>query len=106
MDPLCVRPAADPRGAPAHLIYPTGATTHMTSSIEATSSANATPATHRVTVDDLGSEEAFLTAIDETITHFNDGDIDQGTAVKVDRHDGLLATRYKTEPAVPRPPVP
>jgi hypothetical protein len=47
----------------------------MTSSIESTSSVNATPATAKVTVDDLGSEEAFLAAIDETIKYFNDGDI-------------------------------
>jgi small subunit ribosomal protein S1 len=67
----------------------------MTSSIEATSSAN------RVTVDDLGSEEAFLAAIDETIKYFNDGDIVEGTVVKVDRDEVLLDIGYKTEGVIP-----
>ena len=62
-----------------HETHPFGATVHMTSSIEATSSAP------KVTVDDLGSEEAFLAAIDETIKYFNDGDI-------VSRCSGGLAT--------------
>ena len=67
----------------------------MTSSIEATSSAT------RVTVDDLGSEEAFLAAIDETIKYFNDGDIVEGTVVKVDRDEVLLDIGYKTEGVIP-----
>ena len=67
----------------------------MTSSIEATSSAN------RVTVDDVGSEEAFLAAIDETIKYFNDGDIVEGTVVKVDRDEVLLDIGYKTEGVIP-----
>ena len=67
----------------------------MTSSIEATSSAN------RVTIDDLGSEEAFLAAIDETIKYFNDGDIVEGTVVKVDRDEVLLDIGYKTEGVIP-----
>src|SRR5437588_4470557 len=73
----------------------------MTSNIEATSSANATPATNRVTVDDLGSEEAFLAAIDETIKYFNDGDIVEGTVVKVERDEVLLDIGYKTEGVIP-----
>src|SRR3989440_2280778 len=73
----------------------------MTSSIEATSSANATPAGNRVTVDDLGTEEAFLAAIDETIKYFNDGDIVEGTVVKVDRDEVLLDIGYKTEGVIP-----
>ena len=67
----------------------------MTSSIEATSSAP------RVAVDDLGSEEAFLAAIDETIKYFNDGDIVEGTVVKVDRDEVLLDIGYKTEGVIP-----
>ncbi|GAB3862626.1 hypothetical protein GCM10029963_69290 [Micromonospora andamanensis] len=67
----------------------------MTSSIEAPSSAT------KVTVDDLGSEEAFLAAIDETIKYFNDGDIVEGTVVKVDRDEVLLDIGYKTEGVIP-----
>src|SRR5690606_38338388 len=75
----------------------------MTSSIEATSSANngGDAATTQVTVDDLGSEEAFLAAIDETIKYFNDGDIVEGTVVKVDRDEALLDIGYKTEGVIP-----
>ena len=80
---------------PAVTTHPTGATAHMTSSIEATSSAN------KVTHDDLGSEEAFLAAIDETIKYFNDGDIVEGTVVKVDRDEVLLDIGYKTEGVIP-----
>ncbi|GIJ47716.1 30S ribosomal protein S1 [Virgisporangium aliadipatigenens] len=70
----------------------------MTSSIEATSNA---PERNKVTVDDLGSEEAFLAAIDETIKYFNDGDIVEGTVVKVDRDEVLLDIGYKTEGVIP-----
>src|SRR6185312_5169721 len=81
-------------GAQVHQANPpTGATAHMTSSIEATSSASS----NKVTIDDLGSEEAFLAAIDETIKYFNDGDIVEGTVVKVDRDEVLLDIGYKTE---------
>src|SRR4051794_20887276 len=69
----------------------------MTSSIEATSSATRS----KVTVDDIGSEEAFLAAIDETIKYFNDGDIVEGTVVKVDRDEVLLDIGYKTEGVIP-----
>ncbi|HPU13152.1 MAG TPA: 30S ribosomal protein S1, partial [Aeromicrobium sp.] len=46
----------------------------------------ATPsAAPQVAVNDIGSEEDFLAAIDKTIKYFNDGDIVDGTIVKVDR---------------------
>src|SRR6266702_3493611 len=66
----------------------------MTSSTEATS-------TPQVAVNDIGSEEAFLAAIDETIKYFNDGDIVDGTVVKVDRDEVLLDIGYKTEGVIP-----
>ena len=66
----------------------------MTSSTEA----NPTP---KVAVNDIGSEEAFLAAIDETIKYFNDGDIVEGTVVKVDRDEVLLDIGYKTEGVIP-----
>jgi small subunit ribosomal protein S1 len=81
----------------------------MTSSIEGTSSATTTVSTNgstteaagKVTVDDLGTDEAFLAAIDETIKYFNDGDIVEGTVVKVDRDEVLLDIGYKTEGVIP-----
>ncbi len=66
----------------------------MTSSTQTTS-------TPKVAVNDIGSEEAFLAAIDETIKYFNDGDIVEGTVVKVDRDEVLLDIGYKTEGVIP-----
>jgi len=54
-----------------------------------------------VAVNDIGSQEAFLAAIDETIKYFNDGDIVEGTVVKVDRDEVLLDIGYKTEGVIP-----
>src|SRR5258707_1453577 len=65
-----------------------------------TSSTQAHP-TPKVAVNDIGSEEAFLAAIDETIKYFNDGDIVEGTVVKVDRDEVLLDIGYKTEGVIP-----
>jgi small subunit ribosomal protein S1 len=55
----------------------------------------------QVAVDDLGSPEAFLEAIDQTIKYFNDGDIVTGTVVKIDRDEVLLDIGYKTEGVIP-----
>ena len=76
------------------ILSASGAYPHMTSSTEA----NSTP---KVAVNDIGSEEAFLAAIDETIKYFNDGDIVEGTVVKVDRDEVLLDIGYKTEGVIP-----
>ena len=43
----------------------------------------------------------FLAAIDKTIKYFNDGDIVEGTIVKVDRDEVLLDIGYKTEGVIP-----
>ena len=55
----------------------------------------------QVAVNDIGSEEDFLAAIDATIKYFNDGDIVDGTIVKVDRDEVLLDIGYKTEGVIP-----
>ena len=52
-------------------------------------------------VDDFGSPEAFMAAVDATIKYFNDGDIVSGTVVKVDRDEVLLDIGYKTEGVIP-----
>jgi small subunit ribosomal protein S1 len=57
--------------------------------------------TAQVAVNDIGSEADFLAAIDETIKYFNDGDIVEGTIVKVDRDEVLLDIGYKTEGVIP-----
>ncbi|MBB1483580.1 30S ribosomal protein S1 [Tessaracoccus sp. MC1865] len=63
----------------------------MTSSTEAST----------VAVDDIGTREDFLAAVDATIISFNDGDIVSGTVVKVDRDEVLLDIGYKTEGVIP-----
>ena len=75
----------------------------MTSSIEAdlAPAAATSSATPQVAVNDIGSQEDFLAAIDETIKYFNDGDIVSGTVVKVDRDEVLLDIGYKTEGVIP-----
>ncbi|HUW78139.1 MAG TPA: S1 RNA-binding domain-containing protein, partial [Candidatus Nanopelagicaceae bacterium] len=54
-----------------------------------------------VAVNDIGTAEDFLAAIDGTIKYFNDGDIVAGTVVKVDRDEVLLDIGYKTEGVIP-----
>jgi small subunit ribosomal protein S1 len=68
----------------------------MTSTIDPT-----TRTTPQVAVNDIGSAEDFLAAIDKTIKYFNDGDIVEGTIVKVDRDEVLLDIGYKTEGVIP-----
>ena len=55
----------------------------------------------QVAINDIGSAEDFLAAIDATIKSFEDGDIVEGTIVKVDRDEVLLDIGYKTEGVIP-----
>ncbi len=55
----------------------------------------------QVAINDIGTEEDLLAAIDATIKHFNDGDIVEGRIVKVDRDEVLLDIGYKTEGVIP-----
>jgi len=66
-----------------------------------TSTIDPTRTTPQVAVNDIGSAEDFLAAIDKTIKYFNDGDIVEGTIVKVDRDEVLLDIGYKTEGVIP-----
>ena len=54
----------------------------------------------QVAVNDIGTAEDFLAAVDETIKYFNDGDIVEGEVVKVDRDEVLVDIGYKTEGVV------
>ena len=71
----------------------------VTPSPTATSSSTIT--SPQVAINDIGSAEDFLAAIDKTIKYFNDGDIVEGTIVKVDRDEVLLDIGYKTEGVIP-----
>ena len=55
----------------------------------------------QIAVNDIGDADAFAAAVDETIKYFNDGDIVEGTIVKVDRDEVLLDIGYKTEGVIP-----
>ncbi|WP_297849747.1 30S ribosomal protein S1 [uncultured Corynebacterium sp.] len=60
-----------------------------------------TSTTPQVAINDIGSAEDFLAAVDATIKYFNDGDIVTGTVVKVDHDEVLLDIGYKTEGVIP-----
>src|SRR4051794_27314000 len=68
----------------------------MTSTAEAPVST-----TPQVAINDIGTVEELLAAVDGTIKPFNDGDIVEGTIVKVDRDEVLLDIGYKTEGVIP-----
>ncbi|AZZ43274.1 30S ribosomal protein S1 [Acidipropionibacterium jensenii] len=80
---------------------PTEASTSNTVAVGDQQTAATATGTDSVTVDDLGSPEAFMAAVDATIKYFNDGDIVTGTVVKVDRDEVLLDIGYKTEGVIP-----
>ena len=60
-----------------------------------------TKAAKQVAVNDIGTEEDFLAAVEKTLKFFNDGDLIEGTVVKIDRDEVLLDVGYKTEGVIP-----
>jgi small subunit ribosomal protein S1 len=54
-----------------------------------------------IAVNDIGTADDFAAAVDLTIKYFNDGDLVEGTIVKVDRDEVLLDIGYKTEGVIP-----
>src|SRR6476646_1717549 len=59
------------------------------------------PGTPVVAINDIGTAEDFLAAVDATIKYFNDGDLVEGIVVEVDRDEVLLDIGYKTEGVIP-----
>ncbi|MEN9660739.1 MAG: ribosomal protein [Actinomycetota bacterium] len=55
----------------------------------------------QIAVNDIGSAEDFLAAVEATLKFFNDGDLISGTVVKIDRDEVLLDVGYKTEGVIP-----
>src|SRR3954468_18777701 len=55
----------------------------------------------QVAINDIGSADDFMAAIEGTIKEFNDGDIVEGVIVRVDRDEVLLDIGYKTEGVIP-----
>ena len=60
-----------------------------------------TSASPIVAINDVGTPEELLLAIDATIKYFNDGDLVSGIVVKIDRDEVLLDIGYKTEGVIP-----
>jgi small subunit ribosomal protein S1 len=60
-----------------------------------------TKAPQQIAINDIGSAEDFLAAVEETLKFFNDGDLIEGTVVKIDRDEVLLDVGYKTEGVIP-----
>ena len=52
-------------------------------------------------INDIGTAEDFLAAIEGTIKNFNDGDLVSGVVVQVDREEVLVDIGYKTEGVIP-----
>jgi small subunit ribosomal protein S1 len=74
--------------------------------MSSTTSAVADPTTAskgvaQVAINDIGTADDFLAAIEGTIKEFNDGDIVEGVIVRVDRDEVLLDIGYKTEGVIP-----
>lgn len=61
----------------------------------------AATATKQVAINDIGSADDFLAAVEQTMKFFNDGDLLEGTVVKIDRDEVLLDVGYKTEGVIP-----
>lgn len=59
------------------------------------------PSSNKVTLNDIGSAEDFLAAVEATLKFFNDGDLIAGTVVRIDRDEVLLDVGYKTEGVIP-----
>lgn len=55
----------------------------------------------KVAINDIGTEEDFIKAVDSTIKNFDDGDLVEGTVVRIDRDEVLLDIGYKTEGVIP-----
>ncbi len=55
----------------------------------------------QIVLEEFGSEEAFLAALEETVKEFDDGDIVEGVVVKVDADEVLLDIGYKSEGVIP-----
>jgi small subunit ribosomal protein S1 len=64
-----------------------------------TTSSEKAPA--NVAINDIGTAEELLAAVEKTLKFFNDGDLIEGVVVKIDRDEVLLDVGYKTEGVIP-----
>jgi predicted RNA-binding protein with RPS1 domain len=59
-----------------------------------------------VSIKDIGTEEEFLAAINETVKYFDDGDLVAGTVIEVDRDKVLVDIGYKIVGVIPSSELP
>ena len=59
-------------------------------------------ASKQVAINDIGSAEDFLAAVEKTLKFFNDGDLIEGTVVKIDRGCHSLARTFHQARRRPR----
>lgn len=66
-------------------------------------SATAEKTSKQIAINDIGSEEDFLAAVELSMQgkDFKDNDLIEGTVVKIDRDEVLLDVGYKTEGVIP-----
>ena len=55
----------------------------------------------KVAINDIGTVDDFIKAVESTIKNFDDGDLVEGIVVKVDHDEVLLDIGYKTEGVIP-----
>lgn len=55
----------------------------------------------QIAINDIGTADDFLAEVEKTLKFFNDGDLIEGTVVKIDRDEVLLDVGYKTEGVIP-----
>src|SRR5438105_71675 len=73
----------------------------MTSATDVRPTPESQPPSRQVAINDVGSADDFMAAVEETIKAFNDGDIVEGPSARVDRDEVLLDIGYKTEGVIP-----
>jgi small subunit ribosomal protein S1 len=76
-------------------------TSTTTAVVDPNASSSSPQGPAQVAINDIGTAEDFLAAIEGTIKEFNDGDIVEGVIVRVDRDEVLLDIGYKTEGVIP-----
>ncbi|MDR2799321.1 MAG: 30S ribosomal protein S1, partial [Bifidobacteriaceae bacterium] len=54
-----------------------------------------------VAINDIGDRESLLSAIDNTISNFKDGDFLTGKVIRIGFDEVLLDVGYKTEGVIP-----
>lgn len=57
---------------------------------------------NQVAINDIGTTEDFLKAVDESIKSYNVGDVVQGVVIQIDRDGVLLDIGSKTEALIPK----